>query len=572
MTAKSVVLCALLPSIITLLTCGRMPDQGGTDTGNARVTSMLYNPGGTPAVGVVVYIRPDSTLADTSLGLPATAGTDSTVTDNNGNYSFDTSLDAGTYVIEAASGNNAVLIDSVVVTAGPTPDTLPPDTLKPAGAIKGIVYLSEGGDPRKVFVLAFGIDRFTSVNADGSFRFSALARGNYNLRLISSLDDYDVLDTVGVPVLTADTTDLGTIELPYTGIPIPRNLQIQYDTMKQIVTLIWNRPVSGRTVQSYTVYRKRSDSASFVSIKAGVTDTAFSDSTGVQDQTYEYCAAVVDTQNTEGVKAQTVTAFVSTVVRIADSTSYSGYIMGIAVDGHENIYLTDRSLNKIVLMDSSLHVTKTINHIFNLPHDVVVDSNFNLYVVDKDSIYKIDSAGNILFNMPRPYGTQGFELARLGLRNNSELWVKIYHWPTATLYKYTLTGNLLDSLVYNNSTWQDGDFAFDSAGNLIVFDYNYIRVFDSTGSLIKETIYNGGFFKQTASFDQIEFSAGNKLFLVDRANLLFCAFDNSGNVELKWTAGQSDFDISSVYGWRFGPSGSLYVAEVNKIRKYRIPM
>jgi hypothetical protein len=357
--AKKVLLIAALVPCAALLRCAN-PNSGGTETGDARVTSMLYNPGGSPAVGVTVYIRPDSVLADTSLGLPATAGTDSTVTDNNGNYSFDTSLDAGTYVIEAANGNNAVLIDSVVVSAGPAPDTLPPDTLRPAGAIKGIVYLSEGGDPRKVFVLAFGIDRFTSVNADGSFKFSALARGSYNLRLISSLDDYDVLDTVGVPVLTADTTDLGTIELPYTGIPVPRGLQIQYDTMKQIVTLIWNRPVSGRPLMGYNIYRKHQDS-SRVLLKSDWTDTVYHDSTGIQDITYEYRVAAVDTFTIEGTKSAgdsvTVTsAYILALTMgngIGQGAGMFTSLSDIVVSERGRIYAGDASsVNKIWVFDT----------------------------------------------------------------------------------------------------------------------------------------------------------------------------------------------------------------------------
>jgi hypothetical protein len=396
-----------LAAVLLMARCAP-PIAGNTsETGNGKIASMLYNPGGTPAVGVVVYIRPDSTLADTSLGLPATAGTDSTVTDNNGNYSFDTSLDAGTYVIEAASGNNAVLIDSVVVTAGPTPDTLPPDTLKPAGAIKGVVYLSEGGDPRKVFVLAFGIDRFAHVNADGSFKFSSLARGAYDLRLISSLDDYDVLDTVGVPVLTADTTDLGTIELPYTGIPVPRGLQIQYDTLKQIVTLYWNTPTTGRPVQSYNVYRRNVDSNTVLArLNASpVTDTSFTDSMGVQDMTYEYQVAVVDTSTSEGVKSAGVNVLITSAYHLIDSVYHFGTGVGqfydarcIAVDSFGNIYIGDASKNEVLKYDSLSNFITSMN--VQNPVDIRTDSANNVYVAsyDDNKIYKFNSSGDSLLS------------------------------------------------------------------------------------------------------------------------------------------------------------------------------
>src|SRR5271157_4851050 len=152
----------------------------GSGTGNAVVGRLYQFDGITPAKGVRVNIRPKTSLADTSGAgltkkLATLTTTDSVVTDSAGRFAFDTTLDTGTYVITSASGNNAVLIDSVAVKNKVTTDTLAPDTLKPAGALKGIIKLSEGGDPRKVFVLAFGIDHFARVNADGSFKFSALA-------------------------------------------------------------------------------------------------------------------------------------------------------------------------------------------------------------------------------------------------------------------------------------------------------------------------------------------------------------------------------------------------------------
>jgi hypothetical protein len=378
---------------------------GGSTETSTKVASMLYNPGGTPAVGVTVYIRPDTALADTSLGLPSTAGTDSTVTDNNGNYSFDTSLDAGTYVIEAASGNNAVLIDSVVVSAGPTPDTLPPDTLQPAGAIKGVVYLSEGGDPRKVFVLAFGIDRFTSVNADGSFKFSALARGNYNLRLISSLDDYDVLDTVGVPVLSADTTDLDTIRLPFTGIPTPRNLSVSYDTLMQIVALTWDS-ANANLVSSYNVYRRNVGlNTVFARINISpVTGTSYRDSTGVQDSVYEYSVAAVNTGAMEGTKCAGVTIYLFPIFSITESIikgsgnadGQFGWGVRAASDTIGNFYITDHTNTWLQKLDSLGAFISKLDT-FNQPSGITNAKEEFVYVSDYNNrqIVKVNLLGQV---------------------------------------------------------------------------------------------------------------------------------------------------------------------------------
>ena len=191
----------------------------GSQTGNAAVVGKLYLPDGhTPAAHATLHLRKKSTLADTSgASLPKVlADTTATVTTNDtGGFAID-SINPGLYVIEGAKDSDVVLIDSVRVQSLDSTVTLPPDTLKPAGALKGLIYLSEGGDPRKVFILAFGIDRFAGVNADGSFKFSNLAEGKYDLRLISSLDNYGVLDTFGIPIISADTTNMDTIRLPFT--------------------------------------------------------------------------------------------------------------------------------------------------------------------------------------------------------------------------------------------------------------------------------------------------------------------------------------------------------------------
>jgi hypothetical protein len=331
MNSTRVICCLLLAGCGLLATRCSSPTKiagNSSQTPNA-VVGILYQPDGkTPATGVRVHIRPQKTLADTfgtglSKRLAVLAATDSVVTDSAGRYAFDTTLDTGTYVVEAASGNNAVLIDSVTVKNKAATDTLAPDTLKPAGALKGVIKLSEGGDPRKVFVLAFGIDRFAKVNADGSFKFAGLAEAAYDLRLISSLDNYGVLDTVGVSVRSGDTTDLDTIRLPFTGIPTPKNVRISYDTLKQIVTLTWNKADTG-LVKGYNVYRKyQSPDSNFVKLNNGILlDTFFLDTNAQLDQSYDYFVRALDTNMNEGLNSQITTVKITYFVYAGEDRSY----------------------------------------------------------------------------------------------------------------------------------------------------------------------------------------------------------------------------------------------------------
>jgi hypothetical protein len=363
---------------VAFINCTTDIAGGGTETGNPAVVGILYQPDGhTPAAGVAVHIRPKKTLADTagialSKRAAVLAATDSVVTDSAGQYAFDTTLDTGTYVIEAANGNNAALIDSVAVKTKTTTDTLAPDTLKPVGALKGVIKLSEGGDPRKVFVLAFGIDRFARVNADGSFKFSGLAEAKYDLRLISSLDNYGVLDTNAIPVVSADTTNLDTISLPFTGIPTPKNVRIAYDTLKQIVTLTWSKPDSA-LVNGFNVYRRNVDSNTVLKPlnTNPITDTLYRDSTGIQDQTYEYRVAAVDKNATEGTKSAGVSVKVVGLYQLMDSISvpFNSGLVGFDISSTGNIFgacdssiqeydpVTKATTNTWIVPDSAIALT-----------------------------------------------------------------------------------------------------------------------------------------------------------------------------------------------------------------------
>jgi hypothetical protein len=98
---------------------------------------------------------------------------------------------------------------------------IPPDTLKPAGAVEGSIQLPEGGDPRKVFIFVFDVDIYTQAQSDGSFKISNLAEGKYHLRCIPTLDNYGALDTGNIYVFSGDTTNIGPLKLPFSGIPTP---------------------------------------------------------------------------------------------------------------------------------------------------------------------------------------------------------------------------------------------------------------------------------------------------------------------------------------------------------------
>ncbi|MBN1308024.1 MAG: hypothetical protein JXA18_08920 [Chitinispirillaceae bacterium] len=304
--------------ILAALMCTNPPTAGNSSQTPNSVVGMIYQSNGkTPAAGVRVAIRPRNTLADTSgLGLTKQLVDTATVmTDDSGRFVFDSTLDTGTYVIEADDGDgNMALVDSVQVGKSDSAVKVE-ETLRPAGAIKGIIRLSEGGDPRKVFVLAFGIDRFARVEVDGSFRFTNLAEGIYDLRLISSLADYGVLDINGVPVSAGDTTNLDTLVLPFVGLPSPKNISVSYDTLNQTVIVSWDT-ISTSLIDGFNVYRaiKGNNFVLLTDTPLPETTTVFLDSSVKINTTYEYR---VVSRNSAGEESKLVDIIEDTVTSVS---------------------------------------------------------------------------------------------------------------------------------------------------------------------------------------------------------------------------------------------------------------
>ncbi|MBN1600655.1 MAG: hypothetical protein JW915_03550 [Chitinispirillaceae bacterium] len=400
----------------------------GSDVGNGMITGLIYGPDGkTAAVGAKVYLRRKQSLADTMGVLAkksAAADTATAITDENGTFVID-AVDTGVYVIESSDlNNNLAFKDSVFISGPDTTITVPPDTLKPAGALKGAIRLSEGGDPRKVFVLAFGIDRFARVNEDGSFRFTMLAEGKYDLRIIASLDDYGVLDTLNIPVNSADTTNLDTIELPFTGIPTPKEISVSYDTMNQIVTLSWSK-VDVAIVNGYYVYRRNVDSNTVLSRinTSPLIDTVYRDSTGIQDLTYEYRVSAIDKNATEGVKSAGVSvkviplySFINGWGSPQSAGNHFNSPSSITMDSSGNLFIADRGLDHIVKYDTAGQLLLTIGSNgsdsgkFQAPWDIEVDHNKQIFVADYGNgrIQRFDATNHVNLIIPCDSAFIGF--------------------------------------------------------------------------------------------------------------------------------------------------------------------
>ena len=475
MNMQKMTAIALCGGIVFLLAIQCANPGSGTETGNPKLSGVLYNSDGTRAAGAKVACIPRKHNPYDG----SHSGGDSTTTDDTGAYKFKT-MPADSYNILASTDTGFTYIDPVVVT-GNANTTVPPDTLRTAGSMHGIVELEPSDDARTVFMIFMGTNmvRMPS-NAAGNFAMNSLGEGKYRVRLLTTLDNYEVMDTSFVITAGRDSVLPQPIVMKYTGIPVPKNLRIEYDTMKQIVTLVWDKPTTGRTVAGYNIYRKHQDSA-LVLLKSDWTDTVYHDSTGIQDITYEYRVAAVDTNTTEGTRSAVVSVVIASYFVVDTSFGAHGNSQGqfdrpsdIAIASNGDVYVVDFSNNRVQVFDQSMQYKREFGGgILNRPYKVAIDTLGNAYVSASDTVYIFDTTGVLFQQVPVNSSTiydLTLNLIQLFVLTNGD-----------TVSSYSHTGVKIRS-------WQCGDF--NSCDWLTVGDQNLVFVSDHTAGGEKVKVFD----------------------------------------------------------------------------------
>lgn len=476
--------------------CGNNDNIAGNavQTGNAK--GKLSRSDGTPAAGVTVYFYDVDNNPRTGLS-KVMAATDSTVTDSNG--AFTDSLPDGQYNMIAGDDSTGVYQDSVEI-AGDTA-IFPDDTLKPFGSLAGVVRLQPGHDSRKVFLLVMGTNKW-AVPSDpiGNFSFQNMAEGQYTARILSTLDDYAVLDTSFKIMAGKVATLSDTIFLHYTGIPVPQGLTISYDTLKQLVTLTWNTPTTGRSVQGYNVYRKHSDSTSFQKMAAVISGTSFIDSTAYQDQTYQYKVAAVDTTDAEGTKSEAKSVTAIGAFSVSDTIftiSQLGTPLALQIDKVGNYVLVNGigsvvQSTKPARIERYSHLGVLINS-WDIPggiegnytyNNIAIHDTGSIFAVTKtNEILEFDTAGNLRSQFQFPGTVRGFTIFKDTLFVGDREAHKIL--------AYTINGDSLYS--WGTDGIGNGQFktivaiTTDARGRLYVEDLHdnaRIQAFEKTGTFL----------------------------------------------------------------------------------------
>lgn len=248
-----------------LLQCSLFQVTGTTDetmSGN-KVTAMVYNEDGAPAIGATVKIFQYGT---TNLALK-------TETDTNGRYTF-SGLN-GTYSILAKKGGLVSFQDSAFIFQDK--DYLKIDTLRKPSSFTAQVGIHPGDNYQSVTAELLGTDLFANVDAKGRLTLSGLAEGTYRLKLSTTMQNYT---TTYFSIKIERNSELiypDTLRMIYSGIPTVTGLKAVYDTLNGTMVVTW-APSDYFNFQEYLLFRQ-SDSSKALPAQPWkiLTDTIFED-------------------------------------------------------------------------------------------------------------------------------------------------------------------------------------------------------------------------------------------------------------------------------------------------------
>ena len=205
--------------------------------------------------------------------------------------------------------------------------------------------------------------------------------------------------------------------------------------------------------------------------------------------------------------------------------------IGVAVDDHDNIYISDSELGKIFVFDARGKFRRYFGNIkgegyFKRPTGLAIDSVAKrLYLTDtlKDAVYTLDLEGNILgyfgkrgdgdgeFNFPTEIAARGDELIVVDAMNFR---VQIFDRSGGFRAKFGQFGGATGSM------FRSKGMAFDSEGDLYLADayLDCVQVFDRNGSLLYYFGQPGGGAMQFELPTGVHIDRGNAVYVVDSLN------------------------------------------------------
>ena len=259
MKNTSILLIAVSFLVLELPECTNMNGGIGHEGEAKTITGkVFYGYGGKPAAGAKVYISDQNyvrPMYDTAQRRP------DTLTDSMGIFVL-TSVAAGHYAIEVNDGKAKAAFIRCTVSANDTLVSLPPDTLKPTGAITGTV-VSLPDSSIAVYIQVYGLERVCRIDSStGVFLITDVPQGVYTLRIVASSSLYAPKEISGVFVSSGVTADIGKVDfLPVTAWKSFKNLHLNTTASGANVTgTVTGFPVLVRLTDSNFVFSQAQDS------------------------------------------------------------------------------------------------------------------------------------------------------------------------------------------------------------------------------------------------------------------------------------------------------------------------
>ena len=202
-----------------LFGCSRAPTAGGSsDSGNVKFAGIIYSVADSTVSGATVTLCPANSLGGVA---EETENMDSsiikrTITDDSGRFEF-TSLQEGSYFIEANDGIAHAVLFRLTVSQQPETILFHQDTLRPYSVFKGTTTRSTS--ERYLFI--YGIDRKVPVPSDGHFIVHDMPAGTFRAKIIpvdTTEDEIEISDFT----LTAGDTSM----VPLTGWKFHRRMYL----------------------------------------------------------------------------------------------------------------------------------------------------------------------------------------------------------------------------------------------------------------------------------------------------------------------------------------------------------
>jgi len=239
----------LFGMLLFSLQCDRAVVGSVTETGNVT-GKVLSTDSNKPVAGARIALfkkRSEIASADETF-----APVEEIYSDSKGNFSLD--IDDGKYTIVASGEEEYAFVDNVI----PGTDDAKQMTiiLEQPGRLKGeIVNSLELRGTGSVVTHLIGTDIYQNVDNNGRFDIENIPAGTYTLVSYSTYQPEFSPYYRKVTIYPDSVTDLSTFELKFNGIPIPKGIDIAYDTAHQVVKITWNSIGEYNDFQEYAILR-----------------------------------------------------------------------------------------------------------------------------------------------------------------------------------------------------------------------------------------------------------------------------------------------------------------------------